>query len=100
MGDSGAGGEVVESGTGDVEHDSFDERLSILTPDAVSRAGHALTDRNAAGSVLSSARRGWSEEQIGRPQMKAPGRQEYGKLSYAGAGSYMQIDALPALCTT
>ena len=56
--------------------------------------------RNAAGSALSSARRGWSEEQIGRPQMKALGRQEYGKLSYAGAGSYMQIDALPALCTT
>ena len=37
-GDSGAGGEVVESGTGDVEQDSFDERLSILTPDAVGRA--------------------------------------------------------------
>ena len=32
--------------------------------------------------------------------MKAPGWQEYGKLSYAGAGSYTQIDALPALCTT
>jgi hypothetical protein len=27
-GDSGAGGEVVEGGAGDVEQDSFDERLS------------------------------------------------------------------------
>ena len=32
--------------------------------------------------------------------MTALGRQEYGKLSYAGAGSYTQIDALPALRTT
>ena len=57
-GDSDAGGEVVESGTGEVEQDSFDERLSVLTPDAVGRAGHALTDeeRGRGRAVVGSAR--------------------------------------------
>jgi hypothetical protein len=57
-GDSAAGGEVVESGTGEVEQDSFDERLSVLTPDAVGRAGHALTDeeRGLGRAVVGSAR--------------------------------------------
>ncbi len=32
--------------------------------------------------------------------MYAPPRQEYGKLSYAGAGSYTQIGAVPALYAT
>jgi hypothetical protein len=37
MGDSGAGGEVVEGIPGDIDQDSFEERLSVLTPDAVGR---------------------------------------------------------------
>jgi hypothetical protein len=96
----GAGGEVVEGRPGDFDQDSFDERLSILTPDAGGRAGHALTDeertreRSVAGSERMIGGTDWT------PQMKAPGWQEYGKLSYAGAASYTQIDALPALCTT
>jgi hypothetical protein len=47
-------------------------------------------------SSVTHGSRGW----IRRLQMKAPARHEYGKLSYAGAGGYTQIDAIPALCTT
>jgi hypothetical protein len=59
-GDSGAGGEVVEGGAGDIDQDSFEERLSIFTPDAVGRAGHALTDEERGRGALSWARSGWS----------------------------------------
>jgi len=45
-------------------------------------------------------RRGCPGRQVGGLQMYAPPRQEYGKLSYAGAGSYTQIGAVPALCVT
>jgi hypothetical protein len=61
--------------------------------------GDALTDEERAGSALSSVRHG-GRDWIRRPQMKASARQEYGKLSYAGAGGYTQINAIPALCTT
>jgi hypothetical protein len=56
-GDSGAGGVVVEGGAGDVEQDSFDERISVLTPDAVGRAGHALSneERGPERAVVGSA---------------------------------------------
>ena len=54
----GDSGEVVKGGAGDVEQDSFDERLPILTPDAVGRAGHAPTDeeRGREYAVVGSAR--------------------------------------------
>jgi hypothetical protein len=57
-GDSLARGEAVEDGTGDTEQDSFDERLSVLTPEGVGRAGHALTheERGREPAVVGSAR--------------------------------------------
>jgi hypothetical protein len=41
-----------------IDQASFDERLSILTADAVGRAGHALTDeeRGRERAVVGSAR--------------------------------------------
>ena len=42
--------------------------------------------------------------QIRRLQMESPGRQEYGKLSYAGTGldltQKVRLDAVPAVCRT
>ena len=40
------------------------------------------------------------DDRPGRLQMYAPRRQEYGKLSYAGAGSCSLMDAAPAPRTT
>ena len=51
-------------------------------------------ERPVAGWARTSGNTADVREQVRRPQMKTPGRQECGKLSYAGAGGCMKIDAL------
>ncbi len=77
----------------------------MLAADAGDRGGHALTGEESGKqcAVIGIGADG-PRRQVGRLQVKAPGRQEYGKLSYAGTGICLshkdRLDAVSALCTT
>ena len=67
--------------------------------------GMALTceERGQESAVVGISADG-PRRQVGRLQVEALGRQECGKLSYAGTGICLshkdRLDAVPALCTT
>jgi len=79
--------------------------LHVLAADAGDRGGHALRGEEGRKqrAVIGVGADG-PERQVGRLQVKAPGRQEYGKLSYAGTGICLshkdRSEAVSALCTT
>ena len=82
-----------------------DERLDVLTADAGYHGEHALTGekRCQERAVIGGGADG-PGRQVRRLQMESPGRQEYGKLSYAGTGidlsQKVRLDAVPAVCRT